>query len=177
MTAMAAQFHLRHGLVQVAPRPTLVIIRTDSTVVTSWFAYPSDLKIKSPRWSFKLEFFFFFVQIPQAQMVFFHVASSKSTIAASSSGSFGPIRCMRSRVQFLLEAKLPCQSFSAPDPLLGLDLCSSRCSHHARGPKLSVAARRRELGRPMHARPSSRRPGSRPTPVPARFLFLFCLFF
>nr|XP_051188958.1 uncharacterized protein LOC127302534 isoform X1 [Lolium perenne] len=128
MTAMAAQFHLRHGLVQVAPRPTLVIIRTDSTV------------------------------IPQAQMVFFHVASSKSTIAASSSGSFGPIRCMRSRVQFLLEAKLPCQSFSAPDPLLGLDLCSSRCSHHARGPKLSVAARRRELGRPMHARPSSRRP-------------------
>ncbi|XP_051188959.1 uncharacterized protein [Lolium perenne] len=99
MTAMAAQFHLRHGLVQVAPRPTLVIIRTDSTV------------------------------IPQAQMVFFHVASSKSTIAASSS-----------------------------DPLLGLDLCSSRCSHHARGPKLSVAARRRELGRPMHARPSSRRP-------------------
>jgi hypothetical protein len=178
MTAMATQFHLRHVLVQVAPRPNLVTIRTDITVVTSWFVYLSDRKIKSPRWSFKLEFFFFFVQIPQAQMVFFHVASSKSTIAASSSGSFGPIRCMRSRVQFLFEAKLPCQSFSAPDPLLGLDPCSSRCSPSRARPK---ANRRRSQARtgPAHARqtfpPAGQVAGQLPDPAQSLSVFLFIL--
>nr|XP_051187839.1 uncharacterized protein LOC127301607 isoform X1 [Lolium perenne]XP_051187840.1 uncharacterized protein LOC127301607 isoform X2 [Lolium perenne] len=38
MTAMAAQFHLRHGLVQVAPRPNLDTIRTSGTVIRRYWA-------------------------------------------------------------------------------------------------------------------------------------------